>query len=300
MPLYLPPLTRRRFLASAIATLASAQLGHADDGDPNAVALFADTHIAADRAKVAQGVNLAEHLTAAIRDATALPRRPAAGLIVGDLALKDGQAGDYATLGELLKPLRAAGVPLHLTLGNHDHRDRFVAALAGSGGRPAGGRTAAVVALPRANLFILDTLDITDAVPGRLGAEQLGWLAKALDARTDRPAIVFGHHNPMFEPPPPGEKPHALLDTGELFKVLEPRRHVKAYVYGHLHQWSVKRHASGIHLVNLPAVAYVFAEGQTSGWVHAAFGESGAKLEVRCLDKTHKFHGQVADLTWRT
>jgi hypothetical protein len=43
----------------------------------------------------------------------------------------------------------------------------------------------------------------------------------------------------------------------------------------------------------------VFEEGRPSGWVHATVREDGARLELRCLDRTHKDHGQVADLAWR-
>ncbi len=305
MPFTLPPISRRRFLAGAVAAGTAfvteglrPPLAWAADADPHALALLADTHIAADRAAVARDVNMADHLTAVGRELAALPERPAAGLIVGDLALKNGQTGDYGTFAELLKPIRATGLPLHLTLGNHDNRDRFAAALADKGERPAGGRVAEVIATPRANLFLLDTLDQTDVTPGRLGAAQLEWLAKALDAHADKPAIVFGHHDPILAASA-GHKPSGLLDTAELFKLLEPRRQVMAYVYGHTHVWAVKDHPSGIHLINLPPVAYVFTAGQPSGWVHAALRPDGIRLEMRCLDKTHKAHGQVADLKWR-
>ena len=32
---------------------------------------------------------------------------------------------DYEVLAELLEPIRKAGTAVHLTLGNHDHRERF-------------------------------------------------------------------------------------------------------------------------------------------------------------------------------
>jgi 3',5'-cyclic AMP phosphodiesterase CpdA len=141
---------------------------------------------------------------------------------------------------------------------------------------------------------------VTDYPPGRAGSEQLAWLAKELDARPDKPAIVCGHHDPSLEPPPPGKPNWSLLDTAELFKVLEPRRQVKAYVYGHTHIWAVKQHPNGIHLINLPPVAYVFQVGQPSGWVHATLRPDGMRLVVHCLHKVHAAHGQVVDLKWRT
>src|SRR5205814_1766480 len=120
-------------------------------------------------------------------------------------------------------------------------------------------------------------LDVTDYPPGKAGEAQLAWLAKALDARPDKPAVVCGHHDPRLQEPPPGKQSWSLLDWPDLLKVLEPRRQVKMYVYGHTHVWAVKDHPSGIHLVNLPPVAYVFAAGQPSGWVHAVLRPDGAK-----------------------
>jgi 3',5'-cyclic-AMP phosphodiesterase len=306
MPIYLPPIDRRRFLAGAVAAWFSGRLGSrlafAADADPHTIALLADTHIAADRTTVFKEVNMAAHLSAVIGEIISAKLRPALGLVVGDLAQKTGQTGDYSVFMELLKPLREAGVPLHLTLGNHDHRDRFLALTPPSmtGGRINGTKLAEVIALPRANLFVVDTLETTDGVPGEVGAAQLAWLSKALDAHADKPAIIIGHHDPMFGRPPEGKKPMGLLDTAELFKLLSPRKQVKAYVYGHTHAWGVKQHESGIHLVNLPPTSYLFEPGHPSGWLLATLGADGAKLELRSLDAKHRDHGQVVDLKWRT
>ncbi|MGB7933682.1 MAG: hypothetical protein WCH04_15950, partial [Gammaproteobacteria bacterium] len=45
-----------------------------------------------------------------------------------------------------------------------------------------------ILETPRANWFLLDSLQRTNDLLGRLGEVQLQWLAKALDARADRPA----------------------------------------------------------------------------------------------------------------
>ena len=57
--------------------------------------------------------------------------------------------------------------------------------------------------------------------------------------------------------------------------------------------------SSGLHLVNLPPVAYVFREGDPAGWVHATLERKGMRMEFRCLDASHKAHGQVVNLRWR-
>ena len=75
---------------------------------------------------------------------------------------------------------------------------------------------------------------------------------------------------------------------------------MKAFVYGHTHNWHITTHASGVHLVNLPPTAYVFEEGRPSGWVRATLARDGAEFELRSLDTKHPEHAQVKKLSWRT
>ena len=79
MPFYLPPISRRRFLAGAVAaiTTGGARLPLAfAEADPHTIALLADTHVAADRAVVVKDVNMAAHLAAVVEDALALGVEP--------------------------------------------------------------------------------------------------------------------------------------------------------------------------------------------------------------------------------
>jgi 3',5'-cyclic-AMP phosphodiesterase len=297
VPIQLLPVTRRRFLAAATASLLGVRgIRAAPLADEHAWALLADPHIDGDRTAVSRGVKMADHLAAAVREVLGLPTRPANVLVNGDCAFKLGLPGDYRTFTSLLTPLREAGLPVHLTLGNHDDRRAFRAALETGPvpERPVPNRNVAVIRRPRANLVLLDSLDVVDKAPGKLGDAQLAWLARTLDANADKPAIVVAHHN-LSEAKPDG----ALIDTKALLDVIAPRKQVKAYVFGHTHVWAVKEHASGIHLVNLPAVAYPFQQGQPTGWVHGALAETGATLTMHSLDKTHKANGQVVELTWR-
>ena len=187
-------------------------------------------------------------------------------------------------------------MPVHLALGNHDHRERFWEVLPEekTAQRPLAGRQVALLRTPRANWYVLDSLETTLSTPGLLGREQLDWLAKALDANPSKPALVLLHHNPGTIGTVGG-----LKDTAELFEIIRPRKQVKAYIFGHTHFWHVKQDESGIHLVNLPPVAYVFRAGEPAGWVHALLQRKGMRLELRCVDRAHKSHGQVVNLKWR-
>jgi 3',5'-cyclic AMP phosphodiesterase CpdA len=301
MPIYLPPISRRGFLRRTFTAAAGLALGPnlfaaEKPVDDSFWALFSDPHIAADRNQVHNRVNMADHLQSVVAEVTSLPVRPAGVFVNGDCAYNSGQKEDYATVAGLLKPLRSGQVPIHLTLGNHDNRQRFWEALKSErkAKRPLADRQTLFLPTPRANWFVLDSLEETLATPGMLGQEQLDWLARTLDANADKPALVMLHHNPGLSENVPG-----LKDTFALFEVIRPRKQVKAYIFGHTHVWDVTKDDTGIYLVNLPPIAYVFKEGNPSGWVRATLAQDGMKLEMRCLDTTHKAHGEVKELKWR-
>ncbi|MFO8012780.1 MAG: metallophosphoesterase [Phycisphaerae bacterium] len=301
MPIHLPPLSRRRFLQATFAAGAAAVLPRAVAGaptgvDPNRVALLADTHVWADPARVHHGIRSVETAAAACRQIRALDPLPAHLVIAGDCAADVGEPGDYATLGRLLKPLREAGVTVHLVLGNHDHRENFYAAFPES--RPTGkaevpGKHAGVVKTPRADFVLLDSLDRTNVTPGRLGEAQRRWLAGVLD-RGEKPAFVVAHHNPDRR-----EKPSGLTDTAALFDVLVPRRRAKAYAFGHSHAWWYRKRED-VHCVNVPAVAWLFDKTSPRGWLDAHLETDGARLVLQTVDESDSRHGQVDRLAWRT
>jgi 3',5'-cyclic AMP phosphodiesterase CpdA len=300
MPIHLPAISRRRFLVRSLAGGAALALSPhlfaaAKREDPNSWALLADPHVAADRGLVAQGINMTDHFMAVAGELLALPKRPAGVFILGDCAYSSGQAGDYRQVVDLLEPIRTAQMPVHLTVGNHDDRERFWEALPmeKAAQRPVADRQVALLRTKLANWFVLDSLEKTLSTPGLLGKAQLAWLAGALDANPDIPALVLIHHNPGLS----GNL--GLKDTGALFEILRPRKQVKAYIFGHTHAWNVGQDESGIHLINLPPVGYVFSPGLPEGWVHATLEREGIQLELRCVDHTHKSHGQVVKLEWR-
>lgn len=305
MPVFLPPISRRRFLSSSIAAAALAlSQGCALSSsrkNANGVALLSDIHIAADPAKMARNVNMTTNLRAVIEEAIAWPQPLSNVFVNGDLAFDDGTAPDYGAVLKLLRPMREAGLPIHLGMGNHDNRENFWSTAAAEKSAPAGlpDRQATIVRLGTANWFMLDSLIKTRITPGLLGKTQLSWLARALDANSGKPAIIMVHHQPGTAPAP-GKAGSGLEDTAELMAILRPRPQVKAYFFGHTHHWHVRQDQSGIHLVNLPPTAYLFEEGLPNGWVHADVHDTGARLELRCLDRSHKDHGQVVNLAWRT
>src|SRR5437016_14117418 len=117
MPISLPPISpvplshrmgegsgvrvsRRRFLLRSLAATAGLALGPrllaaARKPDPDSWALLADTHLAADRAALGRGINMADHFTTVSRELLSLSKSPAGIFVVGDCAFNSGETADY-------------------------------------------------------------------------------------------------------------------------------------------------------------------------------------------------------------
>jgi len=300
MPVHLAPTSRRTFIAqvSGAVVCAPALGAAAHPVDADLIAILNDTHIGAQHP---ESGSVPMHLRETVSWLVGLEMHPAAVIINGDLALSNGRRGDYERFAKLIAPLRDAGMPVHLTLGNHDDRDVFYAVLKSEkpAEMPVVSKHAGVVELPRANLFLLDSLKTPLTSQGLLGAEQLEWLGRALDAHADKPALVFAHHNPRLG----GEVKHyhgGLEDSEDLWDLLVSRPHVKAYVHGHIHHRHYSEHR-GIHIIDTPATSFVSQpEESTTGWTMARLSEVGADFTTLTHLKAHPWNRAVQKLAWRT
>lgn len=299
MPIHLPVQSRRHFLISMGAGLVACTFkAYPRELEGDLVYLLNDTHIAE---KHPTHSTIPSHLRQVIDELVALEPKPACVLINGDLALKDGQPGDYRHFAKLLVPLQEANIDVHLTLGNHDNREVFYDVLTEE--RPESfivdSRHISVVETRFANFFLLDSLKETMVTQGLIGAEQLAWLAKALDAHAAKPAIIVTHHNPRLGGDP-NHFPGGLIDSNELWDILIERRQVKAYFHGHIHDRGVAEH-KGIHIVNMPATSYVAnPKLATTGWTTARLTANGITLTTRTNDEKHSWNGKTQILTWRS
>ncbi len=337
MPISILPLSRRRFLttslaAAAVLVVSRFSLARANTAlDPNRIALLSDIHINANPAFTEKGINMTDHLREAVagvlKTADDSPL-PGTVLINGDCAYHTGEAADYEALVNLLSPLSDAGIPIHLAMGNHDRRDRFWktlpyekwAATNGSRVKALDQRHVLVIDSPRANWIMLDSLDVTDKTPGLLGDAQLAWLKAELDSpptkESAKPIIVLSHHHPKFpiataaattkpttaaaatQPWASAVSTAGLTDSQALMDILLPRRQVKALLFGHTHQWWTLQQ-EGLHLLNLPTVAYPFRPGQPSGWVNCNLAPDSARLTLHCVGKDLRKDADTINLKWR-
>lgn len=299
MPIHLPPLSRRHFVRGLGSSLLLPSFARATatGTDESLIAILNDTHIGQKHPADSQNPS---HLRDTVKWLLALDKRPALVVINGDLALLDGQPGDYAKFVELIRPLREAGLPIHLTLGNHDDREVFFEGVRKTD--PAmpldESKHVGVVETKFANLFLLDSLKSVNKAPGELGAAQLEWLTKQLDARTAKPAIIIAHHNPRLGGDPL-HFPGGLEDSDALWEQLASRKQVKAYIHGHIHHWSLAAHQE-IHIVNTPAVSYVAnPKTSTTGWTMAQLSEAGTQLTLHTHIAGHEWNGKLTKLAWR-
>ena len=299
MPITLAPITRRNYITGSLvlggnAWIKSYALAKQPTFDPNRVALLADTHISDDPKRSYPGtkwpgspvkedehewVNMADSLAQSVREIIALKPRPANLIINGDCALSRGTEAEYKEFLRLIEPIRQAGITVHITIGNHDTREKLWKLLPFLK-KEQMGIHADVIELPNANIFLLDS-----GKKGILGEAQLDWLAQQLDKHTDRPALVFAHFNPL---PNRGVRPIRGMRDGEaLLKVLARRKHARAYIHGHTHEWQNSKYEEHLHIIGQPAVSYYFGKGHAHGWIDMKLTERSADLELHCIDPKH-------------
>ncbi len=299
MPVYLPPINRRKFIRSTSLATAGLLFGLKgtlfgnDNGnvDPDYFILASDTHIDGDLS-TETGARLASYLeTIVTRILSNTSRVPAGMIITGDVARTRGLPEDYTTFMDLVHPLREAGIPIYLCMGNHDDRDNLWEAVPEK--KPdelfVSDKHILIVESPSAYHFLLDTLYIVNGTPGMLGEEQLDWLEKTLPDYDDKPVIMYGHHHPSTTT----GGLSSLDDVEELWEIVVPLRHVKAYVYGHTHNWRIQNW-HGLHGINLPAA------NANGGFVHADFRSDRMSLLLDLLDTGSSQHGQQGSLMYRS
>ncbi|MEM6856128.1 MAG: metallophosphoesterase [Planctomycetota bacterium] len=269
------------------------------DSDEPWVALLSDTHIDADPGRQVRGVNMAENLSAVIKRLHAAESKPQGILINGDIARDEGRNGDYAVLNRRLEALQNLRPHTHVVPGNHDHRGNMIdAGLFHADEGAVENKSCRRLSFGGADWYLLDSLRYVDEVAGSLGSEQIDWLAAQLDAApADRPAMVLTHHQPE-DPQDPDDDGFGLADGAALLDMLRERKQVKAIFHGHRHAWAV-RETHGIHIVGLPATSYVFAEGETAGYVEARVRPDHLQLTRRCVDPQDPAEGQTHRLGYR-
>jgi len=303
-------ITRRRFLRSSLTAVGgvvalrprwsaaqdekkedSGPEGSRSANQPTRWALLSDTHIAGDPENNYRGFYPYRNLQKAFTQIAAeLPE----GLVVtGDIARLTGQMEDYENFKKLLVPL-VGRRPIYLALGNHDNRVNFLDVFESPAGRKPAvkGKHVMTVDAGPVRFILLDSLFSTNETMGLLGKAQRTWLQQYLQTGDDKPVILFFHHSLRDDD---GD----LQDLPRLFDIIKPVAKVKAIVYGHSHEYGFSDF-EGIHLINLPAVAFNFGDGQPIGWVEARLGRAGGEFVLHAIGGKTDQDGRARQLRWRS
>ncbi|RGP36424.1 metallophosphoesterase [Pseudotabrizicola alkalilacus] len=223
-----------------------------------------------------------------VADLLALPQRPDAVLITGDVA-DGGSEADYALVRRILAPL---SMPVFVVPGNHDRRGPMRAAFGATipYASPVTLQFEAWVSGVR--IIGLDSL-LPGRVEGALDSAQLDWLEDRLATGAD-PVFLMLHH-----PPFPTGNAHwdasALRAGGQrLRRIVQSCRAPVRLLCGHVHQafhteWAGCYAAVG----GSPAFQYGFGFGETTEpplidgpyawWMHHRRGEGGFAVHPRYL-----------------
>jgi 3',5'-cyclic AMP phosphodiesterase CpdA len=192
---------------------------------------LSDPHIGAEWG-TASGPTPADGVRHAVEAILALPDRPDALVLSGDLA-DNGTAEEYAELRGLLEPL---GLEPHVIPGNHDRRAplREAFGLAGSGED----HVSYAVDLGPLRLIGLDsTIPGDPSGAGALDGGRLEWLDAELGRAPEQPMVIAMHHPPFLTAMPAFDE-IGLAAAGRegLAEVLGGHPQVLRIFAGHVHR----------------------------------------------------------------
>jgi len=192
------------------------------------------------------GVDAEEHLRWAVEAAQALPDRPDALLVSGDLT-DNGAPAEYERVRELLAPL---GLEPHVLPGNHDLRAPLRAAfgLPGEGEEPV----SHAVDLGPLRLVCLDSA-VPGAEGGSLDGGRIEWLDATLAADAATPTVVALHHPPLRTEIPTFERIGLAPESGAALAAVVARHpQVARIVAGHVHR-TIVAELAGRAVVTVPS-----------------------------------------------
>ena len=258
--------TRRDFFIGAAAAAAvpgvAKAMQAAGGKDPSLSVFMSDIHVACAGIKTKWGAQPDYQnplFEKAVDEVLAMNPLPARVVVFGDVALWFGWRQDYEKSLPAFDRLKAAGIEVFVTTGNHDHREpMFKCHPYQAEITPVPGRFVSVIDLGSADLFLMDSLQENpegegsgNAVDGALDEAQQQWLLKAAK-EAKRPFFVGAHHDPD----------EVRIGDKKLTIALEDNPLFTGYVCGHHHRYFRKWYHAGYskrhvtRLVCLPSTGW--------------------------------------------
>ena len=206
-----------------------------------------DPHLHAAADSKMRGVNTYETLLAVLEHAQQNERWPPSGIVAtGDL-VQDESRGGYERFKSCFDRF---GLPIYCIPGNHDDPELMQTLLTEQPFQFCG-----EAVLGAWQLVLLSThLKGEDA--GAIGPEHLAALDDYLSGNAERPTMIFMHHQPV----PMGSAwldGVGLLDADGFLRVIERHSHVRAVVWGHVHQ-ALDEQRSNVRFLSTPSTCAQF------------------------------------------
>jgi 3',5'-cyclic-AMP phosphodiesterase len=211
-------------------------------GRPFLLLQLSDLHIGTAHGEL----DAAAALGAALDAVNALPDRPDAVLVSGDLT-HEGTDEQYEIAHEMLMRLQ---MPTYVLPGNHDDRDRLRRHFGLAGG--AGAPILEAVDLGPLRLVSLDSTR-PGADGGQLDAERLAWLDRTLAEAPEQPTLLAMHHPPLLTGVAPWDEIGVpAAERKALGEVLARHRQVRRVVAGHMHR-TIMAELAGCAVLAIPS-----------------------------------------------
>nr|WP_319387850.1 metallophosphoesterase [uncultured Cohaesibacter sp.] len=169
------------------------------------------------------GLDPAQRLKDTLTHISAHHADAAAILITGDLA-KNGDFSAYELLRDMLQDVK---IPVHLTVGNHDNRERFHQIFGGEG------FVQASIDLEDWRIVLMDSKDETSDC-GCLDGGRLEWLEAQLEGAEGRPVVLAMHHTPG-NLHMPRFSVSDLKDADQFLALLTRHKNIRHMLFGHRH-----------------------------------------------------------------
>ncbi len=233
-------------LASLAVSALGAEPRQADvPVDQNLVVVVADPHAAVDCVVRRPDPNGPPHkfdttgnLVHFVDDVLAMNPRPAAVLMLGDL-VETPTPDAYAKAKSIFARLTDAGIPVHMTPGNHDSSKRFLDTFPELREKTvANGSIAYRVELPSVDFITYESTDPHQGYYGWIPEDMKGWLKEQIRKNPQKPVFIFAHHSIEFE---------------KHFPDIADFPNVQGWLNGHWHQFRE------VKMPKYPTVPFLYA-----------------------------------------
>ena len=239
---------------------------------------LSDTHITPPPRGRYGGQDSSQNFRKVIAAARGLDIEPDFFVVSGDLTDR-GEAESYEKLFSLVSEVEDEGFPVLLALGNHDNRENFYNVFLGQacGEHDRYHYSATLGGL---RVIVLDSL-VQGRGYGRLGGEQLRWLADELSQPEPPVGTVVVVHHPPIRTGATWVDGFGLVDSDELHDVLSGHS-VLGLLSGHTHYPSLGKFGDTIS-ATAPGVAN-FCDPSSQNGLRTIAGSGFNLVSIRGAD----------------